>query len=488
MLDLCKLFKKIGIKKEKIFFCYFDKHPMDYTPLDIGYILAILKKKGLMKKFDFEIMPLDFFHHIKKYSVSAVVERESRLICQKNPRAIFFFLDNVLWSSVFALERTKKIASAVRKINPEIFIGLQSYKFSREDLVEIFSSQQIDCAVGNDPEASFLLSEKILRKEEASGVIYDSEASDPNNLNCQSHKKTENKEGDLDFIPSPYLTGILDDSLKRQKKIHGKGFCCFLYSSRGCRFGCYYCARSVKFENVKFFSAQRFYDEIEYLNSRFGFFRFFVLDDAFLFLPERLKNFEKEMELRKARNPRLGNLHLAIMARAESLDEESVAILKRLGVTQIQVGLQTINPNLIHYMNRKIPTEKFTDISIWLKKYEIRFYLDIIVGLPGDTSEYLEKTVDFAISLSPTNIQAKQFFLNSGTLFYQERKKYKIRTEKSEREFEAPFVKEAINIDDGYHLKAYKYLIQKSKEYPEIKWKIFSHFGKYVSFGFHSRF
>ena len=277
----------------------------------------------------------------------------------------------------------------------------------------------------------------------------------------------------MDRISSPYLSHVLDDFLAEKQEMRDGNFKAFLYSSRGCQFGCYYCSRSVKFERVCFFSTKRFYDELEYLFSKFKISRFFVLDDAFLFSKERLALFFEEFKKRKISNPELESISIYAMARPESLDEGSIFLLKGINIRWIQIGLQTVKPDIAHFMNRDIPIDDFRNIALSLKEAGIKIHLDIISGLPFDSLEYFKRTLDFAISLEPTRIQVKQFYLNPGTRFYFDRKKYAIEIEKTERDLHVPYVVSAAGgVDGNYHRQVDQYIEKKTKKNSSIGWRI----------------
>jgi len=304
-------------------------------------------------------------------------------------------------------------------------------------------------------------------------VFYHNDARNSDNFFGFFRRNTKVVDKNLDYIHSPYISHIFDSFLSNKQVEYKNNFTAFIYSARGCQFGCYYCARSIKYEKVSFFSAGRFYDEVEYIVKNFKIFHFFVLDDAFLFSKKRLEDFLFEFGKRKKKNPLLKNIGLFIMARAESLDKDVIQILKNINVIWIQIGLQTINPNLQHYMNRNISMDNFARAVSMLKKIKIKTFIDIISGLPYDTLEYFKKTVDFAVSLEPEAVQIKQFYFCPGTLFYLKRKEYGIETTVIKDDFNLPYVIKTIGlVNVKYHREVDKYLDYIIKEHPEISWKI----------------
>ena len=475
MLNINKFLIQSGLKKEKILFCYFESRRVNYTPLDVGYILAILKSEGFFKRYAFDLISLGVFRGCagKSEKTNGSVAQAVKVILAQKSRYIFFFSDSMISSTFTGANQVIEIARKIKDRKPETFIGLQGSKFDFLRMKKFFATRKIDCIIHNNAENAFLFLDKIIRKEVVPGVArsFPEIESGKNKRDNIGSKKVEKEY--IDYIPSPYLSGVLDGFLQKKKNQASGKFSCYMQSSRGCIFGCYYCARSAKFENVRCFSAERFYDEIEYLVSKFGFYRFFVLDDVFSIFKKRLRDFEREFEIRKTKNEKLNNIELVVMARVEGLDKESVSILKNINVVRIQFGIQTINPELQYYMNRNIDIEKFSDVARELRMAGIDFLVDIIGGLPYDTVAWFKRTLDFTISLKPNDIQISQLFLNPGTMFYKEKEKFGIKMETASKKFRECYAVSADGSDDAYNTEIYAYSKEKIEEHPEIGWDIF---------------
>jgi radical SAM superfamily enzyme YgiQ (UPF0313 family) len=466
----------------KIAFCYFESRNVDYVPMDLGYITAILKDKKHCN-YDINIIPLTYINRKDIEKEIEDINKDCEKILGFNPDAVFLFLENILWSKVFSLGRAKKIAKEIRSKNKNIFIGIQSYKIQSDQTAFLFDNDLADSVIIGDPESVLINLDDILNRTDINGVNYKG----------KSVKKVEKKkiiqnfsndECELDKIPSPYLDNVFDSFLaKKQKELDNK-FRAFLISSRGCSFGCYYCFRSVKFEKVTLFSAKRFFDEMEYLVNNFKINRFFVLDDAFLYSKERLSDFADEFTSRKNKNKELEDIKISLMARPESIDEDVVKLLSKLHVEKVQIGLQTVKKDIQHYMNRKVDVEHFEKISSYFRDNKIMLHLDVVLGLPGDSIENFKNTINYAVSLKPISMQVKQFYLNPNTLFCVEKDKYEIKTESIERDFDVPYVISAKNLDESYYIEADNFMMETINNHPEIYWKFLSEKNNFLSKNF----
>lgn len=459
------------ISRQRIVFCYFSPKEIDYTPVDIGCIVALLEQR-FPGKYACEILQLDY--RLESYArISAMrehdVNRSVDLIEYHQPTAVFIFCESILWSKVNAFWRASYVAQELKRRQPDLFVGLQSYRAQKPQIDEVFASGFVDCVVMGDAERSFLRIEDLLASRSVLGTIY----RNPDTTGAPDRGDASSApSGSLDGVPSPYLTHVFDNYLQANQVKRGGLFRAFLVSSRGCGFKCEYCFRSIKFEKVRYFKAQRFYDEMEYLFVNFGIQRFFVLDDAFLCSRQRLQEFKDEFQARIARHPGMSDISMFVMTRPEMIaDEETIRLLADIGVDIIQIGLQTIHPDLQSYMNRSIELLRFKQIGDWMHKHQIRLHLDLIIGLPGDSIEWMKETLRFALMLDPYSLQIKQFYLNTNTLLFQKKDLLGIRIGEGKSDFETPFVIGARGIDTEYLEEADRFIMRQVAEFPDVKLK-----------------
>jgi radical SAM superfamily enzyme YgiQ (UPF0313 family) len=122
--------------------------------------------------------------------------------------------------------------------------------------------------------------------------------------------------------------------------------------------------------------------------------------------------------------------HFHFEARAELITEGQAKRLAELDAS-VQIGLQTSNPQAAALLDRGWDRKKFLQGVNLLNRYGVSFGLDLIYGLPGDTLSGFKKSLDFALSLYPTNLDIFRLSLLPGTTLYERRKELglKARTE-----------------------------------------------------------
>lgn len=89
---------------------------------------------------------------------------------------------------------------------------------------------------------------------------------------------------------------------------------------------------------------------------------------------------------------------LAIGTRPDCINEEIAKLLKSYTdkyYVCVELGLQTSNDKIGEIINRKYTSKQFTQAVEILNKYEIDVVAHIMVGLPGETKEDIQNTVNF---------------------------------------------------------------------------------------------
>ncbi len=110
---------------------------------------------------------------------------------------------------------------------------------------------------------------------------------------------------------------------------------------------------------------------------------------------------------------------------------------KESGINRISIGLQTIDNNLlkqigrIHTYEEFIKTYKDAQI-VGLKNINI----DLIIGIPNQKLEDIEKEIKEVIKLNPNHISTYSLIVEEGTILEQkiQKKEYKLPSEEVERE------------------------------------------------------
>mgnify|MGYP001559023770 CR=1 FL=1 len=207
---------------------------------------------------------------------------------------------------------------------------------------------------------------------------------------------------ELDSVPSVFPINFQTDHV-------------YWETVRGCAFSCIYCAHPGQKNQFREFPLEKITQEVEYLESK-GFRAIYITDPILGGKKERSK---KVISLLK----RLKGSFITAEYRPEYLDEEVMDLLEEAQIGWLEFGLQTTNPDL-GYFRRNSPAamEKLERLS----KRAVKFSLDLIVGIPGDTKESFEASLKFAIEKArPTSLKVFPLRFYEGTVLHQMAQKEK---------------------------------------------------------------
>ena len=165
-----------------------------------------------------------------------------------------------------------------------------------------------------------------------------------------------------------------------------------IITSRGCPFNCIFCNSRLIWGSVRFHSAKRVADEIEYLVKNFRASLIEPSDDLFIANKQRLRELIEELRKRRL----LGKVEFVSMARTDLIDEELMDILKTLNVTRLNFGFESGSDKIIKSLKGgAISLEKHKNAVLLCEKYKIKARGSFIFGSPGETIKEMEETLRF---------------------------------------------------------------------------------------------
>lgn len=195
----------------------------------------------------------------------------------------------------------------------------------------------------------------------------------------------------LDAIELPYA--FYSDEDVKQRYI-------YVEASRGCPFSCEFCLSSMD-HRVRNLFVDRLLDAFELLWQR-GVRSFKFIDRTFNLNP-RISNQILDFFLGK-KEPYFAHFevipdHFPLSIK-ERIHQFSAASL------QLEVGIQTLNPEVAARVQRKLNMDKIRENIAYLSnETEAHMHLDLIVGLPGETLQSFGEGLDQLCALSDAEIQ-----------------------------------------------------------------------------------
>ena len=203
---------------------------------------------------------------------------------------------------------------------------------------------------------------------------------------------------ELDQIPSPYLTSVIDTR-------NTPGLLWQL--SRGCSFTCDFCFDSRGIHGVRTFSLERIGAELRHFTAT-GVSQIFVLDSTF----NRDKLRAKKI-LRMIGDISPG-IHFHFEVRSEFIDREMAELFAAIPCS-LQIGLQSADRAVLAKVGRTFNRSDFSAKITLLNETGATFGFDLIYGLPGDTLRGFTDSLEYALSLYPNHLDIFPLAVLPGT-------------------------------------------------------------------------
>jgi radical SAM superfamily enzyme YgiQ (UPF0313 family) len=237
------------------------------------------------------------------------------------------------------------------------------------------------------------------------------------------------KEGDTERVvvtpPRPLIQNL--DTLpfparhlvpySEYKLFNGDAAAGFMITSRGCSFGCKYCASShLMGGRFRARSPKNVVDEVEELTETYHVENLEFLDDNFMLDRSRALNIAREIQERGL------DVSFVASSRVNEVNHHVLSGLHQAGMSTIYYGVESGSLRTLQLMNKRITLAMAEDAVKTAKECGISVLSSFILGYPGETSEDMNATIRFAIRLDPDYAQFTILTPYPGTPIYRELK------------------------------------------------------------------
>lgn len=400
------------------------------VPLAAGYLKMYARHCGLEEFYDIEIFPPRFANTL---SDCGLVEE----ILARDPWMVGFTC--YLWN----IDRTLWIASRLKERRPEIQIIVGGPEITADN-AWVLQSRAIDFAAIGEGEQTFsellgALREHRLPPNPIAGLYVSPYAG----IEREQAKQGERSLDDgtlkvlapfihnadigapigalptfrqplpsLDVISSPYLAGIIDAADEELL---------LLETIRGCIFKCKFCYYPKSYDDLYFVSKEKIIANLQHARER-GVKEVVLLDPTL----NQARNFAEFVTLLSEQNPDHQWQYFGEL-RAEGINNDIAKLLRDANFTEVEIGLQSIDPLTMELMDRKNNMKAFERGVKAMMDVGIKVKVDLIIGLPGDTPESVRRGMKY---LSDTGLYSSMQVFNlailPGTAFRQEATMHKL--------------------------------------------------------------
>ena len=335
----------------------------------------------IRQTWDLKIIQHPLINHI---NFESKADKCRDLILDSSPCLVAFSC--YMWNIKFF----QILSSKLKEEDPEIKIVFGGPELDTEHIQEgRFDKYHADFAVSGEGELTFLdllkcFNGGMLSLNRIHGLSYRASLDQPFITNDK-----RSAFDSLDSIPSPYLTGIIDDSVLLRGGVEAN-----IETQRGCNLRCSYCIYHKDMPKISYGDVDRTIEEMRFVVNK-GVKRIRLVDANFSSTLDHAK-----IIMRKMISNRF-EIRMMMELIPGFIDEELARLfgefqdLYNWNEITLGVGVQSINLEILKKVRRAIKLEKFEQTFNLMQKYNLYSKIDLIIGLPGEDFNSIESTLEY---------------------------------------------------------------------------------------------
>lgn len=364
-----------------------------YFPFGVTILGTVLKEADhdvAVYDADFNERPLniDYSRLPAKYPVYLeTLKNENHPVWLEVERAITDFKPDVVGISVFTTFAASafQIAGITKKFNPSLTVvfGGPHATVKAEEVLKI--SHDVDYVIRGEGEETLL--ELLSALEHGNPALDSIQGLSYRKVSAIRHNPARERLSNLDRFPFP------DRALLLNEKKYSSEDMGLIMTSRGCPYGCTYCATDTK--RVSFRSVDNVLKEVMFVKEKYGTTQFTFKDDSFTVNKKRV------IELCKKLIEADFKIQWECNTRVNLIDEDLLMLMKKAGCNFIKIGIESGSEQVLKIMQKGITLSQIVEAARLLKKAGIHWTGYFMMGMPGETKEDVYQTLKLMYKIKP---------------------------------------------------------------------------------------
>ena len=201
------------------------------------------------------------------------------------------------------------------------------------------------------------------------------------------HTLSREMTKNLDKFPFPDRTLLMNE-----KKYNSEDMG-LIMTSRGCPYGCTYCATDTR--RVGYRSIENVLEEIRIVKEKYGTTQVSFKDDSFTVNRKRVEEL-----CDKLINEKMA-INWECNTRVNLINEDLLKKMKKAGCNSIKVGIESGSERILKMMDKGITHDQVRRAAELFKKVGIHWTGFFMIGVPGETVDDIYKTLNFMYEVKP---------------------------------------------------------------------------------------
>lgn len=169
-----------------------------------------------------------------------------------------------------------------------------------------------------------------------------------------------------------------------------------IYTSLGCPYSCIFCCINAPFgkPGIRYRSPETVIKEIDLLVNKYGIKNIKIVDELFV-LSEKHYMTIVDLLLRRGYD-----LNFWVYARVDTVKPENLKRMKKAGIKWLGLGIESASELVRDGVTKRMKKKNIKEIVRRIQDAEIRVGANYIFGLPDDTYDTMQETLDLALELN----------------------------------------------------------------------------------------
>ncbi len=380
-----------------------------YAPLGALYAAAAVREHG---------------YHVAMFdAMLAASEAEwVEALDRHRPRVAVIYEDSFNYLSKMCLSRMRDAALTMAEAAAARGVPVVVAGSDASDHPDIYLNHGVDIVVAGEGEVTLVEVLAVLFARDASAAAFLSKVagvcfrgSDGRLVRTQAREIIR----DLDALPRP-AWDLIDVERYREIWMRRHGyFSMNLVTTRGCPYHCNWCAKPIYGQRYSARSPENVADEIAWLRETYHPDHLWMADDIFGLKPGWIGRFADRVTSRGAGGAGHVVTPFKCLLRADGVTDETARLLAAAGCRTAWIGAESGAQEILDAMEKGTRVDQIYHAARALRAagIEVGFFLQF--GYPGETLEYVERTLQMVRDCEPDDIGVSVSYPLPGTPFYE---------------------------------------------------------------------